>query len=609
MSRTSRSALHFAPHLLLSASVALGACGGHRTFTPPTDGTPDVDPSGGGPTDPRNEGPAYSPDNPPPAISGGTLIALKDGVTAVAADPDRDRVWIVDTKDLTVRGSIALNPGDEPGRGVEDSAGRVWVALRRGGAVVTLDVAALSVTARTPVCAEPRGLVHDPASDQIHVACAGGELVTLAAATGVETRRLRLDRDLRDVLLDGAGLRVSRFRSAELLSIDAAGTVTKRGTPPSSMDISARPFEAAVAWRTVGLPGGGVATLHQTGLATPVPALFTGPAYYADPCSVILHTAVTVDDPVTPQSPLAGGLQLGLAVDMAVAPDGKSIAIAAAGDQTVLQTSLSDLLTTDTSGDCLKGPSAGTGTRTLVEGTPIAVAYDPHGRLLVQTREPPSVWVFARGQIPLPGEDRRDSGHELFHSTPPGGIACASCHPEGREDGRVWQFEGIGTRRTQSITGGVLQTGPLHWSGDLANFDALIDEVLVNRMARVKPGPLHAKAFAHWIDALPSPIASAPIDAAAVAKGDALFHDATIGCATCHAGPKLTNGELADVGKGEKLKVPSLLGVAARAPFMHDGCAATLTDRFGSCGGASHGSTATLTQEQVSFLVAYMETL
>ena len=33
---------------------------------------------------------------PPPAISGGTLRILADGHTAVAADPDRDQVYIVD---------------------------------------------------------------------------------------------------------------------------------------------------------------------------------------------------------------------------------------------------------------------------------------------------------------------------------------------------------------------------------------------------------------------------------------------------------------------------------------------------------------------------------
>ena len=57
-------------------------------------------------------------------------------------------------------------------------------------------------------------------------------------------------------------------------------------------------------------------------------------------------------------------------------------------------------------------------------------------------------------------------------------------------------------------------------------------------------------------------------------------------------------------------KVPSLLGVAARAPFMHDGCAATLDDRFGSCGGGdAHGKTSQLSAAQRADLVAFLESL
>lgn len=605
MSRTLRSALYIALPIALCAPLALGACNGISGPTPPDDGLI-VDPP---PPDPPKEDQVYTSANPPPAISGGTLVALKDGVTAVAADPDRDRVWVLDTENLALRGSIALQAGDEPGRGAEDGAGRVWVALRRGGAVAILDVTTLAVTARVPVCAEPRGVAYDAASDRIHVACAGGELVSFAAASGAEVRRLRLDRDLRDVLVDGKGLRVSRFRAAELLSLDAAGGVSGRVKPPVDTT-QFEPFEAAVAWRTVALPGGGVATLHQRSLAGVVPNVLN--AYYSDPCAVIVKTAVTVDDPAAPQNPLAGGLQIALAVDMAVSPDGQRVAVAAAGDRVVLETTLTNLRDDDSSQECFAGSISSSGNvkkSTPIAGTPIAVAYALDGHLLVQSREPPSVWVLGRGQIPLPGESRRDSGHEIFHSAPSAGVACASCHPEGREDGRVWQFDGKGKRRTQSVAGGVLETGPLHWTGELSNFDALVGEVLVNRMQHALPGPSHVKAFAGWLDALPAPAPAPAIDAAAVAKGDALFHDAKVGCATCHAGPKLTTGATADVGTGEKFKIPALVGVAARAPFMHDGCAATLAARFGACGGSEHGATASLTEAQVSELVAYMETL
>jgi len=43
---------------------------------------------------------------------------------------------------------------------------------------------------------------------------------------------------------------------------------------------------------------------------------------------------------------------------------------------------------------------------------------------------------------------------------------------------------------------------------------------------------------------------------------------------------------------------------------MHDGCAATLRDRFGACGGGElHGHTSQLTPAQIDDLVAYLESL
>ncbi|HVR21266.1 MAG TPA: hypothetical protein VMS65_16245, partial [Polyangiaceae bacterium] len=75
----------------------------------------------------------------PPAISGGTLLVLRSGALAVASDPERDAIVVADLGSGTVRGTIALEAGDEPGRLVEDATGRVHVALRRGGAVVTVD--------------------------------------------------------------------------------------------------------------------------------------------------------------------------------------------------------------------------------------------------------------------------------------------------------------------------------------------------------------------------------------------------------------------------------------------------------------------------------------
>jgi DNA-binding beta-propeller fold protein YncE len=72
-----------------------------------------------------------------PPISGGTLAVTRDGTTAIVADPDRDRVSLVDLRDDSVR-HIALEPGAEPGRVIADETGRAYVALRRSGDVISV---------------------------------------------------------------------------------------------------------------------------------------------------------------------------------------------------------------------------------------------------------------------------------------------------------------------------------------------------------------------------------------------------------------------------------------------------------------------------------------
>lgn len=76
-------------------------------------------------------------------------------------------------------------------------------------------------------------------------------------------------------------------------------------------------------------------------------------------------------------------------------------------------------------------------------------------------------------------------------------------------------------------------------------------------------------ALAKWIDTIPELPRATVKDSAAVARGLALFGSA----------------------------------------FLHNGCAATLLDRFGSCGGDAHGKTSTLSAARLSDLIAYLETL
>jgi mono/diheme cytochrome c family protein len=237
---------------------------------------------------------------------------------------------------------------------------------------------------------------------------------------------------------------------------------------------------------------------------------------------------------------------------------------------------------------------------------------------LVQSREPARLTLvtmrapgtFDASVIELGGESVRDTGHDLFHRDAGAGVACATCHAEGAEDGHVWNFTRLGLRRTQSLQVGLEGTAPFHWAGDESDLKHLMSDVFVGRMGGVHQSDARVSALTRWLFALQPPAAPLTADATAVERGQALFQSPEVACSSCHSGDKLTNNRTVDVGTGEPLQVPSLRGIAYRAPFMHNGCALTLRDRFSpSCGGTAHGNTVDLQAGQVDDLVAYLRTL
>jgi hypothetical protein len=260
-------------------------------------------------------------------------------------------------------------------------------------------------------------------------------------------------------------------------------------------------------------------------------------------------------------------------------------------------------------GECTHRPKAADPRAEGPRGQTVAVAFDADGHLLVQTREPAALVVDGY-PIAWPGASVADTGHRIFHLGTFNGIACASCHPEGHEDGHIWNFS-TGTRRTQSLRGQILGTEPFHWSGDDPDFDAAVHQVLGSvPFGTTGLGSEYVQMMARWVDTLPALTSPPPLDPIAADRGRALFHDPAVGCANCHTGSKLTNNQSVDVGTGEAFQVPSLIGVGWRAPFLHDGCAPTLADRFGSCGGGeAHGHTSALGGDQLGDLIAYLETL
>jgi cytochrome c peroxidase len=248
------------------------------------------------------------------------------------------------------------------------------------------------------------------------------------------------------------------------------------------------------------------------------------------------------------------------------------------------------------------------------------VAFAGATEVVVQTREPAQLWVLSDAPgtpgttavLDLSQESRADTGHAVFHSNSGGGLACASCHPEGHEDGRIWDFQCSGPRRTQDVSGGLIGTEPFHWEGDLPDFPRLVDTVFVGRMSGPTLTRDQSTAALNWVNSVPSkPALRAPTDPQ-VQRGRALFNSPALACFSCHAGAAFTNNTTIDVGTSAAFQVPSLRGVGWRAPYMHDGCASTLAARFTSAfcaGGDSHGRTSQLTTPQIDDLVAFLESL
>jgi hypothetical protein len=229
-----------------------------------------------------------------------------------------------------------------------------------------------------------------------------------------------------------------------------------------------------------------------------------------------------------------------------------------------------------------------------------------------------------------------------------GYLSCASCHLEGKQDGRVWDFtdRGEGLRNTISLVGrSGTGHGNVHWT---ANFDEIQDfetdirdsfdglgfmsdqdyfsgtvsQPLGQPKAGLSP---ELDALAAYVSSLgsfglsPHRRPNGALTEAGV-RGRLVFQQ--LACSQCHSGPDFTDsatGVLHDVGTLRPssgmasggplvgLDTPTLRGLWETAPYLHDGSAATLLDVITTRNKkGKHGATNLLTPQQQDDLVAYL---
>jgi mono/diheme cytochrome c family protein len=215
-------------------------------------------------------------------------------------------------------------------------------------------------------------------------------------------------------------------------------------------------------------------------------------------------------------------------------------------------------------------------------------------------------------------DEQVERGAELFRRGRDGRIsdmgvmACASCHPEGRQDGLSWRL-GKSILQTPMLAGRVVGTAPYKWDGqdrDLAtSFRHTVERLGGSQWSTLSRSEF--TALAAYVQSLPAPRAPTVRDAEAVARGRTLFHD-DLDCGACHSGDKLTDGsQYSFDSRGlDETDTPSLVGLAHTAPYYHDGSArdlyALLTDK-----GNVHDMTdlSDLDEDQITDLTAYLESL
>lgn len=246
----------------------------------------------------------------------------------------------------------------------------------------------------------------------------------------------------------------------------------------------------------------------------------------------------------------------------------------------------------------------------------------------------------AYGEDPLP-EDMR-LGRRTFTYTNnasisrDGQFACNSCHYEGAEDAMVWFVPG-GPRQTPLLAGRLADTPPYNWLGTEHELQSNMEQT-ITRMGGTGLSPEQLTSLEKFmLDGLvppPNPNIAADGLTASQARGKALFADPVVGCAGCHVGASFSDGIGHDVGTmteieaevlmlqqemGEfdpdevpqevlKFNTPTLRGLFASAPYLHDGSAATLLDVLERTG-ETMGKTSHLTAAQKLDVVAYLLTL
>ena len=578
------------------------------------------------------------------------VLAELDGRTvAYVADEDDALVRVIDVEDGRELSSARI--GGIPGQLALRKDGRLVVTVRDTSQVVVLsgggtDESRLTVDKRIDVAADPVGLALSSDDATLVVTSGWGRTVTVLDAQTMTVRAEHaVTREPRGVVVSNDGKRafVSHVVGDKLdvIALEGSDAGTAKARRSLSVDGSEQIFSrmGAGEQKRAACQGFALARAESGRIFAPHVLVFTGdPAENSSGYgggsegreAEVMNIPVIDEDAgklIAESARLMAGLD-GVTSRCALP---RAAAVGKAG---LFVTCLGDNVVALFDADAVNPHDVSLG-RWAVPAGPVGVALDEaHSRAVVWSQFAHAMTTIAIGdgtavQRPLalssvtfPRETRASAkierGRVLFHSTGDDrisgdGRACASCHPDGRDDTLVWSSPN-GPRQTPMLAGRLSGAAPYGWNGDAID----VSTHLVSTFKRLGGKGLTGddkEALMAYVSALRAPPERKVKDTSAVTRGQALFRSPQAECSSCHG----TDGDLPDgishdvksrAGADQRAKfdTPSLRFVGGSAPYFHDGryktLGALLTKSDGKMGHTKH-----LAPGELADLEAYLESL
>jgi DNA-binding beta-propeller fold protein YncE/mono/diheme cytochrome c family protein len=591
---------------------------------------------------------APSADRPAVTLAGSSIAALAEG--ALVVDGDSGRLIRTNREGVPVA-RLDIGP-DAPQMAVDRARERAYVVDRRGDQIVVVSLAGgfLRVLREVDTPAEPYGVALTPDGERLLVtAVADRTLVAYRTDSGAELWRTDLAPEPRGVAVsrDGVQVAVAHLNTGAVARGSLRGDRAPRlGMVPllqrrSNVNQTVHQLPAGTMHPEVAASGSTTdrrgdsyarAALHVSFIGhgiTVVPHQISTP-HQAEGGENVGGYGGGFTPPISHQLAFLAGpagksrvaiAQLPLHQPRATAYDEKrdrlylfgfgSDSVAVLGDASQASVHL------DYQRSLTEAPDCGATGAAVADDGSVLVFCSLTRRVAVLSGDTmtDSKLVVSREIAPSRFTGDQLAGRGLFRKgndmrmSRAGGMACESCHPEGRTDGLSWRIESK-VLQTPLLAGRISGTHPFKWDGG----DKDLSHSLTNTVRRLGGngiGATEVRQLSAFLKALEPPRAPSVRDRRAVARGEKLFQSAEVGCASCHGGKALTDQRKHALSHDiDATDTPSLIGLAGSAPYFHDGSAATLeallTDR-GSVHGM--GRTHKLGERQLEDLIAYLETL